>query len=85
MAYYKGIVNHEAPLIKGGISDDVDRVLLEMGVPLQQPGLDWNFDSVEKTDALAYAPVDDETRQTLKEIQQIWVQAHKTQDFEKLS
>ena len=34
MAYYKGIVNHQIPLLKGGISDEVDRVLLEMGVPL---------------------------------------------------
>jgi hypothetical protein len=34
MAYYKGIVNEEMPLIKGGIGDEVDRVLLEMGVPL---------------------------------------------------
>ena len=31
----------------------------------------------EKTDALAYAPVDDETRQTLKEIQVKWIEAHK--------
>jgi len=44
MAYYKGIVNHEAPMVRGGIGDEVDRVLLEMGVPVQQPGLDWNFD-----------------------------------------
>lgn len=85
MAFYKGIVNHETPLIKGGIHDDVDRVLLEMGVPLQQPAMDWNFDQIDKTDSLAYAPVDDETRQTLKEIQQLWIQAHKIQDFEKLN
>ena len=44
MAYYKGIVNHETPLVKSGINDEVDRVMIEMGVPLQQPGLDWNFD-----------------------------------------
>jgi len=68
MDFYKGIVNHEAPLVKSGIGDEVDRVLLEMGVPLQQPGLDWNFDAIEKTDSLTYAPVDDDTRVTLQEI-----------------
>jgi len=85
MDYYKGIVNHEAPLVKSGICDEVDRVLLEMGVPLQQPGLDWNFDNIEKTDSLTYAPVDEDTRETLQEIQQKWIQAHKRQDFEQLA
>ena len=84
MAYYKGIVNHETPLVKSGIIDEVDRVMIEMGVPLQQPGLDWNFDQVDKTDGLTYAPVDEDTRQTLKEIQVKWTTAHKQQDFEKL-
>lgn len=84
MAYYKGIVNEERPIIKGGAGDEVDRVLLEMGVPLQQPGLDWNFDSLEKSDQLTYAPVDEETRVTLKEVQQQWIKAHKVQDYEKL-
>ena len=56
-----------------------------MGVPLQQPGQDWTFDPIEKTDSLTYAPVDEITRQTLVEIQQIWIQAHKNQDYEKLT
>lgn len=85
MAYYPGVVNHQQPLIKGGLGDEVDRVLLEMGVPLQQPGLDWSFDTVEKNESIAYAPVDDETRQTLKELQALWIQAHKHHDFEKLA
>ena len=55
--------------MKGSINDEVDRVLLEMGVPLQQPGQDWSFDPLEKSESLTYAPVDEDTRQTLKEIQ----------------
>jgi hypothetical protein len=85
MSYYKGIVNNEAPILKGQVSDEVDRVLLEMGVPLSQPGQDWTFDEIEKTDALTYAPVDEESRTTLKDMQKLWIQAHKTQDFEKLT
>ena len=44
-----------------------------MGVPLTQPGQDWNFDEVEKTDSLTYAPVDEDTRQTLQDMQKLWI------------
>lgn len=67
MAYYQGIVNDQTPILKGQTSDEVDRVLLEMGVPLSQPS-DWTFDEIEKTDALTYAPVDEESRTTLKDL-----------------
>jgi len=84
MEYHKGIVNAEQPILKGQLHDEVDRVLLEMGVPLQQPGQDWTFDEIEKSDSLTYAPVDDDTRLTLKDMQKIWIKAHKTNDYEKV-
>lgn len=68
MKFAKGVVNEEQPLMKGHVTDEVDRVLLEMGVPLQQPALDWEFNELEKSDALTYAPVDEDTRKTLKDI-----------------
>lgn len=81
----QGIVNEQMPILKGSISDEVDRVLLEMGVPLSSPAQDWSYDEIEKTDSLTYAPVDEDTRQTLKDMQKLWVIAHKQQDFEKLA
>lgn len=56
-----------------------------MGVPLSSPAQEWSFDEIEKSDSLTYAPVDEDSRQTLKDMQKLWVQAHKGQDFEKLS
>ena len=53
-------------------------------MPLSNPH-DWSFDEIEKTDSLTYAPVDEDSRQTLKDMQKLWVMAHKHQDFEKLS
>jgi len=85
MEFAKGIVNEEQPLMKGHITDEVDRVLLEMGVPLQSPALDWEYNEIEKSDALTYAPVDEDTRETLKDVQQQWLRAHNQQDFEKLA
>ena len=55
-----------------------------MGVPLQQPGQDWTFDDIEKSDSLTYAPVDDDTRITLKDMQKAWIKAHKQNDYEKI-
>jgi hypothetical protein len=57
-----GITNHETPILKGQVSDEVDRVLLEMGVPLSSPAQDWSFDEIEKSDSLTYAPVDEDSR-----------------------
>ena len=67
--FAKGLVNEEQPILKGGVVDEVDRVMLEMGVPLQNPLDNWHFNEMERSDALTYAPVDDDTRVTLKEIQ----------------
>jgi hypothetical protein len=64
----EGIENLETPLMQGQVSDEVDKVLLQMGVPLSTPALDWNFDEIEKTDSLSYAPVDEDSRQTLKDM-----------------
>ena len=55
-----------------------------MGVPLQQPGQEWTFDDIEKSDSLTYAPVDDDTRLTLKDMQKLWIRAHKQNDYEKI-
>ena len=50
------------------MSDEVDRVLLEMGVPLSSPAQEWSFDEIEKSDSLTYAPVDEDSRLTLKDM-----------------
>ena len=50
------------------MSDEVDRVLLEMGVPLSTPAIDWSFDSETVMEQVGYAPVDDDTRVTLRDI-----------------
>ena len=44
--YYKGIVNNEMPVLNGKVDEEVDKLLLEMGVPLLQPSSDWSFDPV---------------------------------------
>lgn len=81
MPYSAGIVNEEQPMMRGHVTDEVDRVLLEMGVPLQQPTLDWDWDTnvlgLEggRTDALTYAPVDEDTRVSIKDLQYQWLRA----------
>ena len=62
MPYSSGVSNEATPILSGPTSNEVDRVLLEMGVPLQQPTTEWEFSNFETSDALTYAPVDDETR-----------------------
>ena len=57
-----GLKNEVEPFLRSGVTDEVDRVMLEMGVPLQQPSTDWVFNEFERSDALSYAPVDDDTR-----------------------
>ena len=78
-------------MMRGHVTDEVDRVLLEMGVPLQQPTLDWDWDKDTlgleggRTDALSYAPVDEDTRLSIKDLQLQWLKARSMQDYEKLS
>ena len=84
MQFFRGVVNNETPILKGQLNDELDRVLLEMGVPLSQPAVDWSFEDLEKVESIIYAPVDDDTRTTLKDIQKEWLKAHKTQDYEKM-
>ena len=62
MDMYKGIVNHEHPVLNSQVQDEVDKVLLEMGVPVSSPALDWTFDQLQREDSVNYAPVDDDTR-----------------------
>mmetsp|Transcript_23089 Transcript_23089/g.35759 ORF Transcript_23089/g.35759 Transcript_23089/m.35759 type:complete len:316 (+) Transcript_23089:222-1169(+) len=84
MEHYKGLVNESMPILKGQVNDEVDKVLLEMGIPVSQPALDWSFDQLEREDSVIYAPVDEDTRLTLKDMQKEWIKAHSIQDFEKV-
>jgi hypothetical protein len=46
MEMYRGVVNREMPLIRGQLGDEVDKVLIEMGVPITSPALEWTFDEL---------------------------------------
>jgi len=58
LGYYKGVHNEATPL--RGNKEEVDRVLIEMGLPVEH--VNWSF--VDET-SYTYAPVDDDSRQTL--------------------
>jgi hypothetical protein len=55
LGYYKGVVNEATPL--RGNREEVDKVLIEMGLPLQS--VNWSY--VDEN-SYTYAPVDDDTR-----------------------
>lgn len=60
-------------------SDAVDKVLIEMGIPLNN--VKWTYQDPEN---YSYAPVDDHTRVTLRDMEKIWDKAHATEDYEAL-
>ena len=52
-------------------SDDVDKVLIEMGLPLSDDLVKWNSSHDTDPKSFAYAPVDDDTRQTLMDMEKL--------------
>lgn len=59
LGYYKGVVNEATPLQSQ--HDLVDKVLLEMGLPISNDLVKWNnAENDEKS--YTYAPVDDDSR-----------------------
>lgn len=63
--------------------DQVDKVLIEMGLPLNEHLVNWNFNESDER-SYTYAPVDTDTRQTLIELERKRDQAFKVQDYELL-
>ena len=62
MELYRGVVNTTEPILKAELTDEVDKVMIEMGLPVISTTLDWTFDDLQKEDSITYAPVDEDTR-----------------------
>jgi len=72
-----GDINKKKPV--KSYADEVDKVLIGMGVPLEM--ILW---SREDPDSYRYAPIDDESRETLLELEQVKESAYKDEDFVRL-
>ena len=77
LGYHKGLVNESSN--EKPDSDAVDKVLIEMGIPLNN--VKWTYDNPENYN---YAPVDDHTRITLQDMEKIRDKAHASEDYEAL-
>jgi centrosomal protein CEP104 len=62
-----------------GARDSIDKMLIDMGIPVDM--LNW-FEEDDRN--FQYAPVDEESRQTLNELKRIRDQALKVEDYEAL-
>jgi len=81
LGYYKGVVNEATPLQSR--ADQVDKVLIEMGLPVSDALVKWNH-AENDNQSYTYAPVDEETRTTLIEMERLRDKAFKSQDYELL-
>jgi len=77
LGYNKGLVN-EAHALQGQ-TETVDKVLIEMGIPLNN--IKWTNEDPEN---YSYAPVDEDTRITLIDMEKLKDKAHQTEDYEML-
>jgi centrosomal protein CEP104 len=77
LGYNKGLTNEAHPL--QGQTDTVDRVLIELGIPLNN--IKWTNEDPEN---YSYAPVDEDTRITLIDMEKLKDKAHQTEDYEML-
>ena len=82
LGYYKGVVNEATPLISSG--DLVDKVLIEMGLPITDALVNWSSFQEHDPKSYTYAPVDSETRVTLMDMERLKDKAFKAQDYEML-
>lgn len=78
LGYNKGLKNEAHPL--QGQTETVDKVLIEMGIPLNN--IKWTNEDPEN---YSYAPVDEDTRVTLIDMEKIKDKAHQTEDYEMLN
>jgi hypothetical protein len=69
---YNGAKNEATP-IRSGEPDTLDRVLIELGLPVEN--VKWS--SLEN-DSYAYAPVDEDTRETILDMEKNRDNAYKT-------
>jgi len=76
LGYYKGVVNEATQLVSN--ADLVDQVLIEMGLPITDSLVNWA--SFQETDEknYTYAPVDQDTRQTLIDMERLKDRAFKS-------
>lgn len=81
LGYYKGVVNEAMPLQSR--ADQVDKVLIEMGLPISDSLVNWNH-AEKDSQSYTYAPVDEETRTTLIDMERLRDKAFKNQDYELL-
>lgn len=81
LGYHKGIVNEATPL--SSQSDLVDKVLIELGLPITDSLVKWNY-AENDAKSYTYAPVDNDTRQTLMEMERLRDRSFKNQDYEQL-
>ena len=63
-----------------GQTETVDKVLIEMGIPLNN--IKWTNEDPEN---YSYAPVDEDTRITLIDMEKLKDKAHQTEDYEMLN
>ena len=75
--YHHGVKNEEIPLTKD--NSEVEKVLIGMGIPLDL--LAW-FEEGERN--FDYAPIDEDSRQTLKDLDAMRDKARQKEDFEGL-
>mmetsp|Transcript_30234 Transcript_30234/g.34616 ORF Transcript_30234/g.34616 Transcript_30234/m.34616 type:complete len:441 (+) Transcript_30234:175-1497(+) len=78
LGYNKGLVNEAHPL--QGQTETVDKVLIELGIPLNN--IKWTNEDPEN---YSYAPVDEDTRLTLIDMEKLKDKAHQTEDYEMLN
>lgn len=78
LGYNRGLVNEAHALV--GQTETVDKVLIEMGIPLNN--IKWTNEDPEN---YSYAPVDEDTRITLIDMEKIKDKAHQTEDYEMLN
>jgi hypothetical protein len=81
LGYYKGVVNEAMPLQSR--ADQVDKVLIEMGLPISDSLVKWNH-AEKDSQSYTYAPVDEDTRTTLIDMERLRDKAFKNQDYELL-
>jgi centrosomal protein CEP104 len=73
VSYYKGIKFEEG---NKEAKERIDKILIELGVPID--GTEWSHSDPH---SYKYTPVDDDTRETLAALEQIWDQALKAEDY----
>jgi len=75
ISYYKGI-KFEGPAKNKLTKEKTDKILVELGLPIDL--IEWSHSD---SDSYKYTPVDEDTRETLAGLEQIYDQALKAEDY----